>query len=228
LSDEQIASLALFRYLLLESRDNVSGIRSATEIETFHFLDSLSLLSLASIRDAAKLIDVGSGGGLPALVLAIALPATRVVALDSARKKCAFAEKAAETLGLSNVTVVCERAELFGREAGREAFDVAVARAVAPLSVIAELAAPLIRVGGVFVAMKGRMSNQERIEGEKALAILGCEPMEAKQVFPFAQAENRWLYTSRRVSPTPARYPRRTGTPARRPLGSAADAGGAK
>ncbi len=205
--------------LLLGADFNVTGIRDPGEIERRHFLDALSLLGLAAVLSANRLGDVGSGGGLPALVLALALPKTQVTAIESQRKKCAFVGRVAETLGLANVTVCNQRAEDYGCSEGRESQDVVVSRAVAPLSVVAEYSVPLLRLGGAMVAMKGAISDQERIEALIALGILGAERLEAVRLDPFPGAKNRWAYLATKALATPAEFPRRAGIPAKRPLG---------
>lgn len=226
LTDEAIAKLARFGDLLLSSPVNVTAIRDPLGIEHLHFLDSLSLLTVPQVNEAGCMVDVGSGGGLPAIVLALALPLLTVVAVESIRKKCAFIEEVVLLLGLSNLGVECARAEDLGHSGLRASFDVAVTRAVAPMAVVAEICIPFVRVGGVVVTMKGPMSDQERIQGKKALAILGAVEGPARQVQPFPGAENRWLHVARKVSSTPLAYPRRPGVPQKRPLGAERADGG--
>ena len=221
LSEAERGLLARFGDLLLASVDNVTGIREPSILEDHHLLDSLSLLTLAAVREAHTVVDVGSGGGLPAAVLAIARPELKVVALESVGKKCRFIDAAARTLGLSNLQVACGRAEDLGQGPGRASFDLAVVRAVASLPAVAELAVPLLRLGGYFVAMKGALPEEECAQGEKALAILGCGLLSAERVEPFPGAENRLLYVARKDHVTPDAYPRRPGIPAKRPLGAA-------
>jgi 16S rRNA (guanine527-N7)-methyltransferase len=218
LTAQGISRLAAFGDLLLRAEHNVTSIDDPVSIERLHFLDALVLLDLTDVTSAHRVVDVGSGGGVPAVVLAVALPAADVVAVESVRKKCDFIARAAETLDLSNLTVECTRAEAFGRSAARESFDVAVIRAVASLPVDAELTAPLVRVGGLFVAMKGALSDEERVSGREALAILGIDALESRQVRPFPGADNRWLYFGRKTGHTPPAYPRRVGVPTKRPL----------
>ena len=220
LTDRALDQLAALGDLLLSAELNVIGTRQPLVIERQHLLDSVSVLSLPVVRGAASLVDVGSGGGLPGLVLAIALPELDVTTLESVGKKCAFIERTAKRLGLPNVTTVCQRAEEFGRSAGRARFDVAVARAVAALPVLAELCLPLVRRGGVFVAMKSALSDQERIHGESALAILGADSLVGHPADPFPGGDRRWLYVAEKTGDTPDRYPRRVGVPVRRPLGA--------
>ena len=223
LSALAVERLSQFGDLLINCPFNVTSLREPEDIERQHFLDALSLLGVTAVREARELVDVGSGGGMPAVVLAVALADTRVVALESVKKKCEFISRVAATLGLENLAVECARAEDYGRECGRERFHVAVARAVASLPVLAELCLPLLRVGGTFVAMKGAISNQERMEGGKAIAILGGGEVSVLSVEPFAGAENRCLVLARKRSPTPSSFPRRAGVPERKPLGGSGD-----
>jgi 16S rRNA (guanine527-N7)-methyltransferase len=211
--------LGLLGDLLLSAGFNVTSVTQPREVERMHFLDSLSLLDLPCVLSARRLVDVGSGAGLPALVLALALPALQVVSVESQRKKCDFMERVAAALSLDNVEVRCARAEDYGRREGREAHDVAVSRAVAALPVEAELSLPLVAVGGSMVAMKGAISDQERIQAEMALGILGSETLEVVRLRPFAGAENRFAYVGRKTRATPECYPRRPGIPGKRPLG---------
>jgi 16S rRNA (guanine527-N7)-methyltransferase len=223
LSDELISSLAQLGDLILEAGLNITALTEPEEIERQHFLDSLSLLTIPSVTHARQIVDIGSGGGLPALLLALALPASRVTALESLQKKCIYIESTARELGLTNVQVVCARAEDYGRDSdsGRAAHDVAVSRALAALPVVAEYSLPLLALNGTMVAMKGQISDQERIQASKALGILGADTLEAERLEPFEGAVNRWVYMARKVRPTPEDYPRRAGTPAKRPLGEA-------
>jgi len=211
--------LAILGDVILGAGFNVTGIRDAREIERIHFLDSLSLLDLRCVSSAASLADIGSGAGVPALVLALALPKTKIVAVESQRKKCAHIGRAAEALSLSNLEVYCARAEEYGRSVGRGVHDVAVSRALATLPVVAEYSLPLLVVGGTMVAMKGAVSDEERIQAERALGILGSDLLEVVQLRPFADAENRWAYLAQKIRATPSEYPRRPGIPAKRPLG---------
>ena len=210
----------MFGDLILGAGFNVTGMAVPDDIERLHFLDSLSVLDVEGVASARIMADVGSGAGIPALVLAIALPDVQISALESQRKKCGFIESAVGELGLANVTVHCARIEEYARADGRAAYDVVVSRAVGTLSLVAEYSLPLLRLGGVMVAMKGRVSNQERIHGLRALDILGAEAFDEVRLQPFAGAENRWAYVARKSRRTPDRYPRRPGVPAKRPLGN--------
>jgi 16S rRNA (guanine527-N7)-methyltransferase len=212
-------SLALLGDMILGAGFNITGITDPGEIERSHFLDSLSLLRVPGVAVANRLADIGSGGGLPALVLAVALPAAEVTAIESQRKKCAHIKRAAEALDLANIAVCCLRAEEYGRTGGRAAYDVVVSRALAALPVVAEYSLPLLRIGGSMVAMKGLVSDQERAQAIGALGILGADELQAVSLEPFPGAKNRWAYTAKKVRATPDGFPRRPGIPAKRPLG---------
>jgi 16S rRNA (guanine527-N7)-methyltransferase len=219
LDDLARGRLAVLGDLLLTARSNVTAIRDPAGIERRHFLDSLTLLSLPPVAAAQAIVDIGAGAGFPSLVLAVALPATRVTAVESVRKKCEFMEQAAERLQLGNFSVVWGRAEDVAHTQMRESFDVATARALASWPVILEYGLPMVRLGGSVVAMKGAMSDLERTAGEEAAGILGGRVAAVERVHPFPGAANRWLYLVEKLRPTPGRYPRKAGVPGRRPLG---------
>lgn len=183
-----------------------------------HVADSLTGLPLPSVRGAKRIADLGSGAGFPALVLAIALPDARVTAVESVRRKCEFMVDLARATGIGNLEVACARVEEWSD--GHGANDVVCARAVAPLGVLLEYAAPLLRVGGALVAWKGGMESTELDQAGAAADILGFAVPEAQPVQPFAAAERRQLVTAVKTAPTPERFPRRTGVALKRPIGA--------
>ncbi len=169
----------------------------------------------------ATAIDLGSGGGVPGIPLALARPEVRWVLVDSVRKKADVLASMVTELGLSNVTVVAERAELLGRAPDhRERHDLVAARACAPLPTLAELALPLLAVGGSLVAWKGPLAagDEELARGTTALRELGGGTPELRPA-GHAALGGHTLVVVRKERPTPARYPRRPGEPSRRPLG---------
>lgn len=218
LSRDDLDRLAALGDMVMGAGFNVTGITVPEEIERMHFLDSLSLLDLDCVTRASSIADVGSGAGFPALLLALAVKCS-VVAVESQRKKCAFIQRTAAALSLDNLEVECMRAEDYGQGPGREAHDLVVSRALAAMPVVAEYSLPLLRVGGMMVAMKADISVQERTQAQVALGILGGDRLESVRVEPFPGAVNRWLHIARKVDPTPSKYPRRAGIPAKRPLG---------
>ena len=215
--------LAYAHLLSRYEKANVIGTRDFEEILQRHVLDSLSCLLFAPLYEARRVADIGSGGGLPGIPLAVMLPGTEVTLLEATGKKTAFLRYASEELGLPNVRVVNARVEESGREeVHRAAYDVCTVRALARLSVVAEYSLPLLRLGGTVVAMKGRLDAEERDEGERALGQLGGRVREEVRVNYSSGVEQgeRRLLLLEKTGETPDAYPRRTGVPARNPLGA--------
>ena len=165
-----------------------------------------------------RLVDVGSGNGLPGLPLRLLRPDLRLTLLEANRRRAAFLVQACARLGLADVQVLAERAELAGRDpAHREAYDTAAARALAPLPVLAELCLPLVRVGGRLLAMKTAAQAEVEAAGP-ALRLLGGE-LEVVAPAPSPTRRRGSIVVVAKVRPTPSGYPRRPGVPGRRPLG---------
>jgi len=182
-----------------------------------HLADSLVALEIPAVRAARAVADLGAGAGFPGLALAVALPEARVALVESSGRKCAFMARAAEAAGLGNAEVVHARAEEW-RE-GLATRDLVTARALAPLPVIAEYAAPLLAPGGALVAWKGRRDPDEEAAGDAAAAELGLGRAEVREVQPFSKAQHRHLHLYLKVGSTPDRFPRRPGIARKRPLG---------
>jgi 16S rRNA (guanine527-N7)-methyltransferase len=208
--------------LLLDAnrRLNLTRVVEPEAVARLHLLDALSALPLLdALPRPAHCLDLGSGGGVPGIVLALARPQQRWLLVDSVRKKADALRAFVETLGIRNIEVVAERAEILGRDPlHRETHDVVAARACAPLPVLAEYALPLLAVGGTLVAWKGPMTDDELRAGRAAATACGGG---APSVHPsgFAELGDHRLVVIAKASPTPERYPRRPGEPARRPLG---------
>jgi len=181
-----------------------------------HVADALVALELGGVRGARRIADLGSGAGFPGLVLAAALPAAHVSLIESSAKKCAFIERAAEAMGLANVEAVASRTEQWAAGIGR--CDLVTARAVAPLNVLVEYAAPLLVEGGSLVAWKGRRNKAEEADGDAAAAATGLGSAEVRAVRPWDGAEHLHLHVFEKVGSTPNRYPRRPGMASKRPL----------
>ncbi len=197
-----------------------TAIRGSEDITDRHLGDSLEGLQIESVRDADRLADVGSGAGFPGLVLAIALPGVAVDLIEASRRKCEVIERLAEAADAANVRAVPARAETWAAGEGREAYDVVTARAVASLAVLAEYAAPLLRIGGCLVAWKGSRDRDEERGAAASVGELGLEYAEVLPVRPFPEARDRHLHRFVKSGPTPSRFPRRPGRAAKRPLGS--------
>jgi 16S rRNA (guanine527-N7)-methyltransferase len=196
---------------------SASTIRQARDV---HIADSLSGLEIGPLAAAREVADLGSGAGLPGLVLAACRPEARFDLIESLGRKCAFLRDAAERMGLANVTVVCDRSEDWASSQGREAYDAVTARAVGSLATLAELASPLLREGGVMVAWKGARSEAEESELARAAERVAMEPAEVRSVRPYSGSRDRHIHLLRKNGPTPSGLPRRPGMAAKRPFGS--------
>jgi 16S rRNA (guanine527-N7)-methyltransferase len=189
-----------------------------------HLADSLSGLSVEGLRRAGRIADIGSGVGFPGLALAVALPSTRVDLIESVGRKSAVAARLLQAADITNARAVTARAEEWGRlqpglGGGQMAYDAVTARAVAPLAVLVEYAAPLLRVGGVLVAWKGARDAAEEEGGARAAERLQMAVRGVERVVPFEGAEHRHLHVFEKVGPTPEGFPRRPGMARKRPLG---------
>jgi 16S rRNA (guanine527-N7)-methyltransferase len=211
-----IEKLASYRELLLAAnrRFNLTAVTDPTEVDERLIAESLALLPLIP-ETSRTLLDIGSGGGIPGLPLAVARPALRVMLLDATEKKVRFLEQTARVLGLDNASTLWGRAEALGRDAAqRERYDVVTARAVARLSTLAEYTLPFAKVGGVVILPKGAGVAEELAEARYAIALLGGS---ARPLLPTPR-EGSLIAVFDKVRPTPSNYPRRTGVPAKSPL----------
>lgn len=204
---------------------NLIGDEEASLLVRRHFLDSLTVLPLLDECTAGwsnpTLIDIGAGAGFPGLLLQIARPAWRVTLLEANRKRAHFLRHLCYELGLPEVPVLAKRAEEAGQDPTcRERFLIALARAVADLRVVAEYGLPLVQVGGHFVTFKGSTAATEAESAQAAAALLGGSAPRVRTVdLPWeGQPWPGQFIHIEKVQPTPARYPRRPGRPAKRPL----------
>jgi 16S rRNA (guanine527-N7)-methyltransferase len=221
-----VAGLNALLELLEADPHAPTTVREPGRAVDVHVADSLVALELAPVRAAGVLADLGAGGGFPGLPLALALPETEVHLVESNGRKCAFLERAVEASGARNTRVVRARAEEWTGGHGR--CDVVVARALAPLAVLAEYAAPLLRMDAAMVAWKGRLDAGELDSAAAAAEVLGLGPPEVRRVAPYPDAGERHLVCLPKRAPTPDRFPRRAGVARKRPLGGALRAKSAK
>jgi 16S rRNA (guanine527-N7)-methyltransferase len=215
LEGELADKLAAYLDLLLATNAefNLTAVIHREEAWVRHIADSLSLApELRTFARESKVIDVGSGGGLPGIPLAIAFPSMQFTLLESTGKKAHFLEQTAHKLGLSHVRVVSERAEDYAQGKGRERFDVATSRAVSRLPVLLELTLPFVRVGGASLAIKGEQAEAEVSESKRALELL------FGVVSRITRTQTGTVVRVDKTRATPPRYPRRNGEPKRRPL----------
>lgn len=220
LAADQLERFARFAELLIDwnGRFNLTSIVDPRDIVIKHFLDSLSVLTVLP-PEAKYVIDVGAGAGLPGLAIKIARPGLTLTLLEATRKKCEFLAALRTELKLYNVTVVNARAEDAGRDPDhREAYDVAVARAVADLPVLAEFLLPFVKVGGVAIAQKSKDIGAEVDRADTAILLLGGLNADVVRVTVPGLPDERNLIVIEKLVETPEEYPRRTGIPSKKPI----------
>jgi 16S rRNA (guanine527-N7)-methyltransferase len=208
--------------LLLDAnrRINLTRVVEPDAVARLHLLDALSALPLVDAVAPRLAVDLGSGGGVPGIVLALARPSVRWLLVDSVTKKAAALRSFVAELGLHGVAVSAERAETLGRDPTmREAHDLVTARACAALPVLVEYALPLLRVGGTLIAWKGGVSTSdpEVVAGTAAAEPLGGGTPRVVEPGVAALGAHRFVVVEK-IGPTPDRFPRRSGVPLRRPL----------
>jgi 16S rRNA (guanine527-N7)-methyltransferase len=200
---------------------SVADPEAALEV---HVADALTALEVPELVSARRIADIGAGAGFPGLVLAVALPRAQVDLVESSGRKTAVVDRLIQAGELSNARSITTRAEELGGVpaalgGGQGAYDGVTTRAVGPLALLAEYAAPLLREGGVLVAWKGARDPDEEAAGTAAAAELGMEVAEVLAVKPYPSSQNRHLHVMRKISPTPPGFPRRPGMARKRPLG---------
>ncbi len=227
LTDRQLATFRVIHEELVawNEKFNLTAITEYEAVQVRHFVDSLSCLLAEEARQAlnrpdARLIDVGSGAGFPGLPLKLVCPGVRLTLLEATGKKVGFLEHLIERLSLHRVTAIHARAEELAHEpAHRETYDLALARAVAEMPVVAEYTLPFCKIGGWVVAQKGEAGAAEAWAAEGAIRLLGGALRRVVPVELPGLPEDRSLVVVEKVGPTPEKYPRRPGMPGKRPLG---------
>ena len=197
---------------------NLTAITEPEEVKEKHFLDSATLILSGKLEKGASLIDIGAGAGFPSMPVKIIRKDLDVTMLDSLNKRIGFLNDVIAELGLKNIKAVHSRAEDAGKNPKfREKFDIATARAVADLAVLAEYALPFVKVGGYFVALKGNSPKEEIESAKKAIREMGGEIEETKEVV-LPSGINHCLVIIRKVIKTPDKYPRKAGMPTKKPI----------
>jgi len=207
LSDEICVQLCSFGRAMVKQNEvmNLTGITEDAPVAKLHLLDSLTVLSCEDLKNKS-VIDVGCGAGFPGVPLAIACPEAKVTLLDSLAKRMNWLETVLPQLGVKNAECITARAEEEVAKR-RESYDFATSRAVARLNILLELTAPYVKVGGKVLAMKGAAAREELEEAKGAIAKLGLK-LEQVREFPIDGTAHA-VIVLRKVSPTPAKYPRR-------------------
>jgi 16S rRNA (guanine527-N7)-methyltransferase len=184
-----------------------------------HVEDSLTGLEVPELAKAGRIADIGSGAGFPGLVLAVALPDSRVDLIESVGRKCEFIRRAIGAAGIANATVINARSEQVATAEQRDSYDAVTARAVGRLSTLAELASPLLKENGALVAWKGKRDADEEQQLERAAEQLAMQPEQILDVGDRAGSKHRHLHVLRKLGPTPEGLPRRPGMAKKRPAG---------
>ncbi|MBM4108131.1 MAG: 16S rRNA (guanine(527)-N(7))-methyltransferase RsmG [Phycisphaerae bacterium] len=230
----EVEALGLYLALLYKGNEtmNLTAVREPEQAWTRHVLDALTLVPLlAELPEGSRVIDVGSGGGIPGVPLAIVLPSLEFTLLEATGKKADFLSQAVAALGLRNARVINDRSERLAHDRGekssgasgrserigghREAYDAAVIRAVGRLAVAAELTVPFVKPGGRVLMIKGERADEELAEAAGALALLKAVHEGTAQT-----PTGRIVVLGKRAA-TPKVYPRADGEPSRVPLGVA-------
>ncbi len=187
---------------------NLTAITDPDEILYKHFIDCLYIFKYVNMKPNEKVIDIGSGAGFPGMPLLMANPQLDVTFVDSVGKKLGFIRDVLRTSGLFGETIH-QRAEEVGRSSKyREQYDYAVARAVAPLNILCEYCIPLVKVGGLFIAMKGSGGAEELAKANNAIRVLGAEVAKTAE-FTLPNGDARTIIILRKISQTPTKYPRK-------------------
>ena len=212
LTAAQAAQFAVYNEMLIDwnTRMNLTALTAPADVAVKHIIDSLTAYDAALFDGAATLIDVGTGAGLPGIPLAVYAPHIRVTLMDALQKRVRFLMEVTAAMGLTNTRCIHARAEEAARTAEhRAAYDIAVSRAVARMPVLLEYALPLVRMGGTFLALKGRAYAAEAAEGAGAARRLGGGAIAARPVHLPGLDDVRAILSVRKEKPTPKEYPRR-------------------
>ena len=224
LDDHQMAQFETYCQFLVQANQyvNLTAITEQKDVYLKHFYDSLlPAIELPELRtQAVTLCDVGAGAGFPSLPLKIAFPQLKVTIVDSLNKRIKFLEELVARLGLQDVELHHARAEEFAGKKSkfRESFELVTARAVARMSVLAELCLPLVRLGGQMIALKAQKTAQELADAQKAIQVLGGKVENDIETQLPETHDQRNLVILQKVKHTPKQYPRKAGTPARNPI----------
>ena len=220
LDNDAVERFCIYNDMLIDynQKINLTALTEPRDVAVKHFVDSLMLLRYAEIEQEASVIDVGTGAGFPGLALKIARPDISLTMLDSLQKRLLFLDEVSDALELDGVVTVHSRAEDGARTIlFRDSYDIAVARAVAPLNVLCEYCLPYVKEGGRFLAMKGKTAREELQAAENALREL-CGEVIKENYFELGDAGERGVIEIKKTAPTPAQYPRKAKAIKKKPL----------
>ena len=219
LTSQQLEKLNQFYELLISwnQKMNLTRIIEKEDVYLKHFYDSLTLSKVIDLKQDLTLCDVGSGAGFPGIVLKICFPNLKITLLDSLQKRVNYLNEIIKELDLKNIEAIHTRAEDYAKQ-NREKFDIAVSRAVARLNVLCEYCLPYVKVGGLFVAMKGPNADEELDGAENALKLLGGKVEKVHKFNLPCDEGERTIIVIKKVKPTPKQYPRISGKIKSQPL----------
>lgn len=215
LSENQLAKLDLYSDLLIQYNEkfNLTAITNKEDIYVKHFLDCLYLCKY--LDSSKSLLDIGSGAGFPGVIIKIFYPKMNITLLEPNNKKVMFLNTIKKQLDLSKLEIINQRSEDYVKD-NRGKYDFVTARAVAPLNILLELAIPLLKVNGTFIAMKGPKGNQELLESQNALKLLSCV---ANDTIQYSIEDNtRQLLFFKKLAATQEKYPRNYSQIKKKPL----------
>ena len=221
LTEQQVLSFIQYYEMLIEKNRvmNLTAITEWDDVVVRHFTDSLTLVKCLDPSSIRTVLDLGTGAGFPGIPLKIVFPHLKLTLVDSLGKRVRFLEEVISACSLEQAVAVHSRAEDLARNPQyREKYDLCVSRAVAGLSTLCEYCLPFVRTGGSFVAYKSGKAREELKEAEKAIRLLGGSVHDLTEfLLPDTDME-RILVRIRKEKPTPLKYPRKAGTPAKEPL----------
>lgn len=221
LTDKQLDQFDTYYKLLVEWNEkmDLTTIIEREDVYLKHFYDSLTPSFHHDLTKKITVCDVGAGAGFPSIPLKICFPQLKITIVDSLKKRITFLEHLIKELGLDNVQVHHSRAEDFAQDkSNRESYDLVLARAVARMSVLSELCLPLCKVNGLFIAMKGSDVADELEDATKAIRTVGGRLQEQVSLQLPREKSDRTIVMIKKVKKTPRRYPRKAGTPQRKPI----------
>ena len=221
MDDKAIQQFMIYKDLLLEwnQKMNLTAITEEKEVIIKHFIDSISCTKIKELKNSGKIIDVGTGAGFPGIPLKVIYPDLKLTLLDSLNKRINFLKEVCFQLELPDVEFVHGRAEDYGQDKNyREVYDYAVARAVAPLNVLVEYCLPFVKVGGYFICQKGPALDEELLEAEKSIKIIGGKVADKKSIsLPYTEITHNILVIEK-IKETSTKYPRKAGKPTKNPI----------
>ena len=221
LSDQQLSQFYTYYELLIEWNEkmNLTAITDFEEVIKKHFLDSLSIGRILKQDSSVSILDIGTGAGFPGIPIKIAFSDTQITLMDSLNKRVNFLNEVICTLGLEKIDAIHGRAEDFAKKGMlRETFDICVSRAVANLSSLSEFCLPYVKKGGSFISYKSEKAMEEIENSKNAISILGGGEVLSDTFLLPGTDFTRTLVKIEKIKETPAKYPRKAGTPVKQPL----------